>query len=121
MSFAEDWERCSPWLAAALERAEGTHTLDDVRDLIERGQGQYQFWPGRRAAVVTEIIPYPRMWVLHFWLIGGDLEELMGMKPHIEAWGRAAGCTRARGTGRPGWERVLKDYRRSAVVLEREI
>ena len=120
MSFAEDWERCSPWLAAALGD-DPTHSMDDVRRLIECGSGQHQFWAGKRSAIVTEIVVSPRRWSLHFWLAGGDLEEILEMKPLIEAWGKAAGCSRVTISGRIGWERVLKDYRRVCVVLSKEI
>jgi hypothetical protein len=114
-----EWERCRPWLAAALERAGGTHGMGDVRAGVEAVR--FQFWPGERAAIVTEIIEYPRMRALHFFLVGGAMDELLAMKPHIEAWGKGLGCTRATCAGRFGWERVLTDYRRACVVLEKEI
>lgn len=119
MSFEAEWTRCEPWLAAALEHAGGTHTLDDVRQACLEGRAQ--FWPGRNAAIVTEINVYPQMKAVWFFLTGGALEELLAMKPVIEAWAKGLGCTRAECGGRSGWERVLKDYQKFCVVLTKEL
>lgn len=117
--FDEQWARCEPWLAAALEHAGGTHLIEDVREACL--DGRMQFWPGRNAAIVTEINTYPRLRALAFFLTGGALEELLAMEPVIVEWARSIGCTRAECGGRPGWERVLKDYRRLCVCLTKEI
>lgn len=107
--FEDEWARCSPWIEAALEYGLGTHTLDDVRRIV--GEGHAQFWPGRSGAIVTEIQVYPQGKVLHFWLAGGDFDELVQrLRPAIEAWGRAMGCTRSTITGRPGWLRAMKPH-----------
>lgn len=119
MSFEEQWTRCEPWLAAALEHAGGTHTMDDVKAAVLAGD--MQFWPGRGAAIVTQINVYPRLKAVWFFLTGGDMAELLAMKPVIEAWASGLGCTRAECGGRFGWERVLKDYQRFCVVLTKEI
>lgn len=87
----------------ALYYTGGTHAFEDVRDAVSAGS--LQFWPGPRSAVITEIIVAPRKKLLNFFLAGGDIHELEGMYPAIEAWGRAQGCTEAMFTGRPGWAR----------------
>lgn len=102
-----EWERCKPWIEAALEYAHGTHLIEDVWDLVLRGEAH--FWPGRRAAIVTEFSDFPRLKALHFWLCGGDMHELLDeMRPAVEAWGCLNNCTRFTTCGRPGWARVLK-------------
>ena len=114
-----EWNRCGPWLQAALDHAGNTHALDNVREMVERGEAQ--FWPASCSAVVTEIIEYPRCKALRFWLVGGDLAELRRIQPVIEAWGRHIGCARAEGAGRRGWERALRDYRQLAVMYTKEL
>jgi len=107
VSFAEDWARCTPWLAAALDHAGRTHTLDDVREAVIAGDAQ--FWAGRAAALVAAIENDPRERRLVLWLAGGAREELEGeLLPRAEGWGRARGCRRALIIGRAGWERTLK-------------
>jgi hypothetical protein len=39
----------------------------------------------------------------------------------IEKYARAEGCVATRIVGRPGWERVLDEYKRHRVVLEKEL
>lgn len=99
------WVRCRRFIEAALEHAHGTHNIFD----IEAGviDGRFQFWPGQRSAIVTEIITYPRKRALNYFLLGGDLEELKEMEPSVSAWAFAAGCTHVIGVGRKGFERVF--------------
>src|SRR5262245_43497735 len=100
------WTRCRPYIEAALAQAGGTHAVEDVERLIAAGRAH--FWPGRRCAVVSEFYHYPRLKACNLWLLGGDLKELLRMRPAIEAWARAQGCTRMLGGGpRRGWARVL--------------
>ena len=90
-------------LQAALDHG-GEYSLADVQARLLAGAAI--LWPGKRAAIVTEVHGAE----LHFWLGGGDLSELLAMRPGIEAGGRAAGCQFATGQGRPGWERLMKHH-----------
>lgn len=94
-------------IEAALEHAGGTHTFDDVAERV--ADGRMQFWPGVKAAIVTEILEYPRLKALNFFLAGGvgGLSEIEAMTPGILDWGRSVGCTQAVFTGRRGWERTF--------------
>jgi len=106
-SAACEWSRCRPWIEAALPYCYGTHAIEDVERQI--AEGRLQFWPGEKCACVTEIIEYPRLKALNFFLIGGDLSELLQkMEPAVIAWAKAAGCTRVASTGRKGWSKALK-------------
>lgn len=105
----EEWLRCRPWIEAANAHGLGTHTIDDI--LEEIVEGEAHFWPGKACAVVTCFQITPRIKGLHFWLCGGDLTELVeDMRPKIEAWGAAQGCTRFTTAGRKGWLRVMEKY-----------
>lgn len=102
-----EWDRCAPWIESALAHAGGTHTLDDVKALVE--SGECRFWAGRAAAMITEVQRWPRLSVLLLWLGGGDLDELVNeLRPMAEDYGREQGCTRVRVSGRPGWIRALR-------------
>jgi hypothetical protein len=108
VSLAEDWERCSPWLAAALAHAGGTHRLDDVRGMVLDGEAQ--FWAGRDCALVALVEDDPCERRLLIWLAGGARGEIeTEILPRAEGWGRARGCRRALIIGRAGWERSLKN------------
>jgi hypothetical protein len=100
------WIRCRPWIEAALPYCRGTHTIEDIEDGI--ASGQFVFWAGQKSAIITEILNYPRKRVLHYFLIGGDLHELVEfMEPRITQWAKEHGCTAVSGAGRKGFERVF--------------
>ena len=99
------FERLTPYIEEALEYADGTHTLDDVRQGIE--SGHLQLWPCPTSCIITQINIFPHQKELHFFLAGGNLDELRPVYPIIEEWGRSIGCTRATFIGRKGWERVF--------------
>lgn len=119
---AAAWVRCSPYIEAALAHAGGTHDIEDVRAGIEAGD--FHLWAGQRCAVVTEIIDAPRLKTLNFWLLGGDLRELLHMRPVIEHWAREHGCGRVIGGGVHGaWARVLKSagYRPRWTIFSKDL
>lgn len=121
-SPAAAWGRCRPYVEAALEHAGGGHGIEDVQAGIVAGD--YQFWPGRKCAVVTEILSSPRLKILNFWLLGGDLRELLVMRPQIEAWALSQGCGRAMGGGvSRAWTRVLAKagYAPRWIVFTKEL
>lgn len=100
-----EFTRLQRHVEAALIFAGGSHTRQDVWDMVAKEKAQ--LWFGPDSIIVTEIQTTPRMKILHFWLAGGSLGELERMYPLIEEWGVAMGCTQATLTGRKGWERTF--------------
>lgn len=92
----------------ALQYSGGTHDVEDVFQGILAGQ--FQMWAGEDSIIITEILEYPKLRGLHFFLVGGNLEELQEMEMTVIDWARANGCARATTAGRVGWSRTfLKD------------
>jgi len=115
-------ERLRQHVEAALEYSGGTHHFDDVLDMVR--DSRLQVWPATESIVLTEIIVYPRLKNLHYFLAGGDLDELSRMRPIIESWGKSVGCTRVTLAGRRGWSKTfLQDegYRPQWSVLAKEL
>jgi DNA polymerase/3'-5' exonuclease PolX len=115
-------DEARPFLEKALSLAGNTHTIEDVRKLIE--EKRLQFWPGVNSAIITEIIEYPQKRTLHFFLAGGNLAELEAMYPIVEQFGRDQGCTAASTSGRPGWERTFlkrEGWTPRTVVMTKEL
>lgn len=110
-------------IEAALGYAQGTHTFEDIQAAVEAGSLQY--WPGVRSVIVTEIIQYPRAKALHFFLAGGDIDELEEMYPLVEEWGRSQGCTVASMAGRAGWSRSFltrkEGWTPTAVLFSKDL
>jgi len=122
MSDQEHLKRLRHHVEAALEYSGGTHNFDDIAEMVEKQQ--LQLWPAKDSVVLTEIIVYPRLKNLHYFLAGGDLDELSRMRPLIESWGKSLGCTRVTLAGRRGWQKsFLKDegYSPQWSVLAKEL
>jgi hypothetical protein len=120
--WMSEFARCERWIGAALEYDGGTHDIEDVMLLV--ATGECQFWPGKSSAVITEVVRHPKKTVLHFWLAGGDLQELEAMSVEIEKWAREQGCTRITLAGRRGWARTfLRDqgYESQWAVMAKEL
>lgn len=113
------WVRARTHILPALEHCGGTHTEEDV--LAGLLVNAYQLWPGQRSAIVTEVRQYPRKKVLHFWLIGGDLDEVKSMEAPIIEYGKSIGCEAATGSGRRGWEKAMPHWKFQCVTIARDI
>jgi hypothetical protein len=118
VALITEWTRCREWVLGALTQCGGTHTEEDVLSALLLGKAQ--LWPGKNSAIVTEI-NITRIKALHFWLVGGNLEEVKDMEAQIEAWAKSLGCTVMTASGRKGWERTLPHWKVHSVTISREI
>lgn len=121
MSATAEWTRCRPWLEATLATGLGFETIEDVERLIR--DCVYQFWPGKRAAAITQIVPFPRTKVLIVRMAGGDLDELIEMEKEFCKFARANGCSKIMGEGRKGWGRVCErmGYRFGYLMMAKDL
>jgi hypothetical protein len=110
-------------LERALAFTGGTHTVDDVLAQVERGE--LQLWQGDDSVIVTQILTYPRLKELCFFLAAGRMAGMKSMTPIILQWGREHGCVRAVFAGRPGWTRTFltqhDGWLTSMQVFEKEL
>lgn len=120
MSAAAELLRCRPWIEDALAYSGGTHTFEDVVAGI--AESRMQFWPAPRGCAVTEIVVYPRKRVLHVFLAGGEMGQILDMIDSAVEWSKTQGCASMTIAGRHGWQRVLAEhgYRPVMTVLEKE-
>lgn len=114
-------EQYQELIEKALEYAGGTHGYEDIVEGVDRGR--YQFWPGVRSVIITELLDFPRKKVGHCFLVAGEMAEVMAMRTWVEEWARREGCEVATIGGRPGWARVLRQsgYTPSSVQLEKRL
>jgi hypothetical protein len=108
-------------IESALVYSGGTHTFQDVADMVLAGKAQ--IWPAPRGVAITEIIEYPQKRVLHVFLGAGELDQLLDMIKSAEDWGRTQGCTSLTMSGRLGWQRVLDKhgFKPVLITMEREV
>ena len=115
--FDQEWERCSPWVQAALDHAGNLFTLEDVKKAVIKGEAI--FLPGLEAVVIAEIRVYPQKRIYNCWLAGGNLEELkLAFAPAIRRYAKRAGCDAITIQGRPGWQRVFNMHQKGVVLTE---
>lgn len=103
----EQFQARRKYIEDALEYAKGTHTLADIWDGVVRGD--LMFWPGDKSAIITEIQIYPQRKVMHIFLAGGELSELLEMEKSVEAFAHSIGCNSISISGRRGWVRIFKE------------
>lgn len=118
-----EFAQCKDELERALAYTGGTHTLQDVRDLVEAGK--LQLWIHGRSVIVTELEQYPQLRAVRFFLAAGDMHEVELLSNYVLHWAKnEMGCTRAGLIGRPGWARsfLKRDgWRATHIVMEKDI
>lgn len=117
------WNDVSGLLDRVLSMA-GAHTLDSLKTELEAGRSQLWIVHNTRvrAVCVTTINIYPADKVCLIWLCAGEgRNEWIDLISDIEEWARGLGCLRTRIQGRPGWERVLSDYSKTNIILEKRL
>ena len=114
-----EWERCKPWLEKAM-KYQDTYTIDDIEDKIRNGIAL--LWPGKKSAMVTEIIPFPQMLSMNILVFAGNFKEFEEMFKQIETYAREAGIKRLYGGGRKGWIRKAKHLGiKQEVLLSKDL
>jgi len=78
----EQLERCRGWIESALAYSGGTHDFFDiVRGVMS---GYMQLWTGENGCAVTEITVYPKRKILHVFLAGGKMEQVLDFEASAE-------------------------------------
>jgi len=114
--FHDGWPFVKDHLKRGLAHSYGELDLDDLYDGI--ADKRMQLWVAVVedtgvivAAMVTEIVNYPKIKVARLIVVGGS--RLDGWCPFMETikdWAKSEGCSRVEGLAQDGWVRVLKEY-----------
>ena len=116
----DDLARFEPEIEAALSYAEGTHTYDDIVQMVL--QGRLFFKALDKSYLLIEIINYPRSNHLNVFLAGGDLEEILNTQKDLEDMARSHECSHITLSGRKGWLKPLSKqgwrYSHATIVCE---
>lgn len=89
----------------ALSYAEGTHTYDDIVNMVL--QNRVSFFPLEHSFIITEVTVYPQTKHLNLFLTGGEMLEVLSMQGFMEELAIKEGCSAIVVTGRKGWMKVL--------------
>lgn len=114
--FPPHWHDNYHRLQEACRRSGGTHDAADV--LRQLNTDNCTFWQATpKSFFVGEIVTYPRKRVFRCWLAGGERRDVLLFGDRYKPLARAGGCTEVELYGRPGWERVFPDWRKTGIVL----
>lgn len=114
-------------ISQVAARSSKTYTADDIKQsLLSR---EMQLWISWRegkdpveALAITEIRNLPRRKIaLIIAAVGKNRKNWKHFHTQLEAWAKEQGCTLMRVIARPGWAKELTDYKKTHVILEKEI
>lgn len=110
---AKVWPLIDKYVVDALAYAQGVYLPSDIKGYCEGAR--MQLWIATRgdkvlAAVITEIMDFPRMRIVSVPFIGGtDLRSwFRKMLLTVEAWSKEMGCVGMQGGARRGWGKIAK-------------
>lgn len=111
-SLAETWtallgemEERKEHIENALKHCRGSHTYDDIVYMVM--SNTLKWWCLPNSFMVTEIGTYPRCKMLHVFLAGGNLEEILATQDDLIAHAQENDCSKVTLSGRYGWKKPL--------------
>lgn len=116
-----------PYVEELLSSASSRTGLLDLRALLsDLSSGSSLLWvaieDGVLAAATTCICAVNGNRICELTACGGkDRARWIDLLEQIEAYAKAEGCKSMRIYGRRGWQRVLKDYELTNIILERRL
>ena len=122
------WSRVAPILQRACARSDGRYAVEDIHAAL--ACGDMQLWiaidPSQvneiEAACATEIVNYPRERRCGLVFCAGQHpERWLHHLQTIGDWAREQGCVAMEMQGRPGWERLLRDWQKTHVLLTKRL
>lgn len=97
------------YIGKALKHADGTHTVDDVLEMLDAGKAL--LWEADDFMIITEIVVTPQRRTLNIFLTAGEtgtMGKVAKMLPNIYKWGSdKMECDSASFTGRKGWDNTF--------------
>lgn len=109
------WQQVAPFLNEAISYSDGKFTLRKLHDLLVAKH--MQLWVAVtkkniiKACAVTEIVDYPAKRVLFIVFAAGiEMHEWIKNIEVLQNFAAYHDCEAVEIYGRPGWEKVLKDY-----------
>tara|TARA_R110001599_G_scaffold92247_1_gene241801 strand:- start:115 stop:585 length:471 start_codon:yes stop_codon:yes gene_type:complete len=122
------WKQIEPLLLKPLEIDGFAYMPKDIFDsLLKKKMQLWISWNVKtnnvEAAIVTEIIDYPRLRSCRYFLAGGtNMKSWFNpIKEQIEQWAIKNKCQRIELVGRKGWVKWLKDYKQQHIILMKEL
>lgn len=118
------WDWVEPLIARVIEQDDVGYSTEDILTKIQMRQMQLWVAP-ERAAMVTQVLVYPKYKTLLVVALGGDgmADWLDDVIETLDGFAKHMGCKYVEERGRSGWERTLSKYgyRKAYVVLRKTV
>lgn len=115
----QHWQKVRVLLDASAERS-GDVTIEDIEAELAGGRALLWATDDGEFTGVTQIVPVRGGRQCFIWQMGGA-GPWLGHLAAIEDYARKEGCSSIEGNMRPGFERILNDWSKVAVVLRKEL
>lgn len=119
------WNSIRPMILQMVARSKGRMTERGLLDAILAAESQ--LWLSYRddkpeALMLTEIVTVGTVKTCKmFAATGHNRQHWAGFLGVFEEWARSEGCQVVEAIARPGWEKVLSEYKKTHVVLEKDL
>ena len=119
------WDEVAPLMDAALKHSEGELLTEDLVEHLDNED--LRLWVAMLdnkviAAMITEVITYPRKKILRIiTLAGKDMELWYDFLPSIEGYAVSKQCSALEAWTRKGMTRKLKDWKHSYSVITKDL
>ncbi len=119
------WDDVAPLIEKALRHAEGELIPDDIKKHLD--SANLRLWVALEdkdviAAMVTEIIQYPRKKIVRvITLAGKNMGLWYDFLPMLEGYAIRHGCSSLEAWTRKGMTRKLKDWKHSYDIITKDL
>ena len=119
------WDETYPLIEKALRYAEGELIPEDIKKHLD--SANLRLWVALKdkdviAAMVTEIIQYPRKKIVRvITLAGKDMDLWYDFLPMVEGYAIRNGCSSLEAGTRRGMTRKLRDWRHSYDIITKDL
>ena len=118
------WPKVLPILTKALDR-DADYSPQDIYSQVKNYESQLMVCERAGApefVLVTSIVHVKNKKACSLFLAAGEnARHWISYLGSVENWARQSGCDSIRLSGRPGWQKLLKDYRLKDIVLEKSL
>ena len=119
------WDEVAPLMDVALKHSEGELLTEDLVEHLDNDD--LRLWVAMKndkviAAMITEIITYPRKKILRVITLAGKYMDLWyDFLPSVEGYAISKQCSALEAWTRKGMTRKLKDWKHSYDIITKDL
>lgn len=119
------WATIEPTVETACARSGGRYGASDILEYAR--DGRMQIWVVMEehemlSLTITEIVNFPKFRECRLLACtGSDYKRWVHLLSIIEEWAVSVGCRKMLAITRLGWEKVLSDYKKTHIYLEKDL